>query len=133
MCIEITYLYPHCGCISRIGRYTCYTASHISKTGFTISCERYKKTEQEMRTGPLACPEHLKLLELRPKVVQRMSEELTDVEEREGEKLLLDGVLMSGGVDGPSEKEERRGSEEVCEVLVDGEGERGIRRNGMAV
>lgn len=86
-----------------------------------------------MRTGPLACPEHLKLLELRPKIVPRMSEEITDIEEREGEKLLMDGILMSGGVDGPSEKEEGRASEEVFEGLVDGEGERGVRRNGMAV
>ena len=86
-----------------------------------------------MRTGPLACLEHLKLLEQRPKILPRTSEEIADVEAREGEKLLMDGILMSGGVDGPSEKEEGRGSEEVFEVLVDGEGERGVRRNGMAV
>ncbi len=86
-----------------------------------------------MRTGPLACKEHLKLLTQRPKIAPRMSEEVTDLEEREGEKLLMGGILMSGGVDGPSWKEEGRASEEVFEVLVDGEGERGVRRNGMAV
>ena len=52
----------------------------------------------------------------------RRSEDVTDIEEREGEKLLMDGILMSGGVDGPSEREEGRASEEVFEVLVDGEG-----------
>ena len=86
-----------------------------------------------MRTGPLACPEHLKLLEERGKREPRTSEEIRDGEEREGERLLMDGVLMSGAVHGPCEQEEGRGGEAGFEVLMDGEGERGVRRNGMAV
>jgi hypothetical protein len=141
MCIEINYFYPHCGCIARIGHYTCYQARNIATTGFSLCCERYKKTEQEMKTGPLACPEHLKLLEERGKrkhIEPRTSEE-TD---GEGERLIMgdggDGLMMSGAVDGPREENGKgeghgEGSRNLGDGEVDLNVEHGARKIGLAV
>ena len=103
MCVEITYIYPHCGCISRIGSYACYHASHIAKTGFSLCCERYKTTQQDTRTGDPACAAHLKLLATEGKVKRKrktVQEEGSDGLGVEGE-----GVLMSGAVQGLGEGE----------------------------
>jgi hypothetical protein len=110
MCVEITYLYPHCGCIARIGRYTCFHARNIAQTGFSLCCERYKTTEQMTMTGAKACNEHFVLLKreekMQAKQKKRASEEMTD---GEGESLVMvDGMLekMSGAVNASFEDED---------------------------
>lgn len=92
-----------------------------------------------MKTGPLACSEHLKLLEERGKRKQRepRTSEETD---GEGERLIMgdggDRVMMSGAVDGPQEGNgEGEGHGDGYENSVDGEGdvEHGVRRIGLVV
>jgi len=120
MCVEITYLYPHCGCIARIGSYACYHASQIAKTGFSLCCARYKTTEQETRTGARACEAHLKLLGGEGKVKRKKKvrkDEEGDGEgengEGRGEGDGEEGVSMSGAVQGFIDYEGQDGSE--CE------------------
>jgi hypothetical protein len=127
MCVKIRYLYPNCGCAFRIGHYTCFHAKQIAKSGFNLGCERYKETEQVMRTGEMACKEHLALLERqkqkqRVRIQERTSEEVTDRSgEGEGESLM--------DVDGPGGEcqggEERHGDEEHMDGDFDGRSDAG--------
>ncbi|KAE9368741.1 hypothetical protein N431DRAFT_470428 [Stipitochalara longipes BDJ] len=117
MCVEITYLYPHCGCIARIGSYACYHASHTAKTGFSLCCARYKTTEQETRTGARACEAHVKLLAREGKVKRKKVREEGAGGEGEGE-------VMSGAVEGFCEGE--------CESEGEGDAEHGERVIGHA-
>jgi hypothetical protein len=105
MCVEITYIYPHCGCIARIGHYACLHARDIAKTGFSLCCGRYKMTQQLTMTGAKACNEHSELLEREENMkaqqkIKRTSEEMmTDMEEKCLE--MVDDLVdrMSGAVD----------------------------------
>jgi hypothetical protein len=141
MCVEITYIYPHCGCIARIGRYTCFHARNIAQTGFSLCCERYKTTEQVTMTGAKACNEHFVLLKREEKMnarqKKRASEEMTD---GEGESLVMvDGMAekMSGAVGAPFEggDEGKEGGQGSGSDYGDGEGgdeEHGERVIGLA-
>jgi hypothetical protein len=130
MCVEIRYVFAHCGCAYRIGHYTCYHAKHIAKTGFSLGCDRYKKTEQEMRTGKIVCNEHLALLE-RPLVreQERTSEETTD---RDGEGESLMGIDLDGGVNREGRGEARIDGEFDALAGTDRDGEDGVKVGATA-
>jgi len=114
MCVEITYLYPHCGCISRIGSYACYHASHIAKTGFSLCCERYKTTQQDTRTGDPACGAHIKLLATQRKAKKKKRKVKEELEGSDGMGVEGEGeeeVCMSGAVQGVGERKEYESEE----------------------
>jgi hypothetical protein len=141
MCVEITYLYPHCGCIARIGRYTCFHASSIAKTGFSLCCERYKTTQQLTMTGAKACKEHFVLLKreekMKAKQKKRASEEMMD---GEGESMVMvdgmvDGMVgrMSGAVDAPFEDDDEGKERGQGSGSDYGDGEGGDEEHGERV
>ncbi|KAE8451168.1 hypothetical protein EG329_004840 [Mollisiaceae sp. DMI_Dod_QoI] len=101
MCIELRYVYKDCGCLAKIGTWTCGTAKQ-AKQSWSPSCARFKTTQQILRVGERTCLHHVGL------VLRELTPELIEAKEGEGELEGESSVIAVGDEKGNGQEEEGR-------------------------
>ncbi|KUJ24193.1 uncharacterized protein LY89DRAFT_662950 [Mollisia scopiformis] len=104
MCIEIHYIYKHCGCISRTGHYTCFSATQAQHEWSPL-CPRFKRTTQTARLGEKTCLKHVGRV-LRVVTPEGLEFEDADADEDDKELEKRMGVLVLGDENGDGERVE---------------------------